>query len=92
MRKTSGQGTFQATSVPEPATLILTAIGAFGLLFYRRRPAGRRASRPTRVWNLLEYARRNPTMTLPTEVPGGSLGKRGDLGNMRSKPLYLMTL
>jgi PEP-CTERM motif len=31
---------FQATSVPEPATLTLTAIGAFGLLFYRwRRPA-----------------------------------------------------
>ena len=30
---------FQATSVPEPATLTLTAIGAFGLLFYRwRRP------------------------------------------------------
>jgi len=37
---TSGQGTFQATSVPEPATLTLTAIGAFGLLFYRlQRPA-----------------------------------------------------
>ena len=35
-----GQGTFQAASVPEPATLTLTAIGAFGLLFYRwRRPA-----------------------------------------------------
>jgi hypothetical protein len=39
VRKTSGQGTFQATSVPEPATLALTAIGAFGLPFYRwRRP------------------------------------------------------
>ena len=39
VRETSGQGTFQATSVPEPATLTLTAIGAFGLLFYRwRRP------------------------------------------------------
>ncbi len=35
VRKTSGQGTFQATSVPEPATLTLTAIGAFGLLFYK---------------------------------------------------------
>jgi len=30
---------FQATSVPEPATLTPTVIGAFGLLFYRwRRP------------------------------------------------------
>ena len=37
---------FQATSVPEPATLTLTTIGAFGLLFYRwRRPRG--PSRPT---------------------------------------------
>jgi hypothetical protein len=35
----SGQGTFQATIVPAPATLTLTAIGGFGLLFYRwRRP------------------------------------------------------
>ena len=45
VREMSGQGTFQATSVPEPATLTLTAIGAFGLLFYRwRRPRG--PSRP----------------------------------------------
>jgi len=33
VRETSDQGTFQATSVPEPATLTLTAIGAFGLPF-----------------------------------------------------------
>ena len=47
---------------PEPATLTLTANGAFGLLFYRwGARAGRVAPRRTRVWNLLEYARRNPT-------------------------------
>ena len=42
----SGQGTFQATSVPEPATLTLTAIGAFGLLFYRWRLPARAVAPP----------------------------------------------
>ena len=46
VRKMSGQGTFQATSVPEPATLTLTAIGAFGLLFYRWRLPARAVAPP----------------------------------------------
>ena len=31
----AGQGTFQATSIPDLATLTLTVIGAFSLLFSR---------------------------------------------------------
>jgi len=33
-----------------------------------------------------------PILTLPTKVPGGSLGEIGGLGKTRSKPLSLMTL
>ena len=45
----------------------------------------------------LEYQRLVPAgflsmMTLPTEVPGSSLGKIGGLGNVRSKSLSLIIL
>ena len=72
MRKTSGQGTFQATSVPEPATLTLTARHRGlrpAVLQVAATRVGRRAPRRTRVWNLLEYARRNPTMATVEKTP-----------------------
>ncbi len=58
VRNKSGQGTFQATSIPEPATLTLTAIGGFGLLFDRWRRPARGVARPVAresgtCWNML---------------------------------------
>ena len=45
-----------------------------------------------RLRKLPKVEGQKPIWTLPTEVPGSSLGKRGGLGKVRSKSLSLMIL